>query len=48
VNSLKNEGYDSKHVEAALSALQLSPSLRAETLALEQFLELARCLENLS
>ncbi len=44
VNSLKNEGYDSKHVEAALSTLQLSPSLRAETLALEQFLELARAL----
>lgn len=41
VNSLKNEGYDAKHVEAALTRLRLSPSLRAETLALEQFLELA-------
>jgi 16S rRNA (adenine1518-N6/adenine1519-N6)-dimethyltransferase len=40
VNSLKNEGYDSRHVEAALARLHLSPSLRAETLTLEQFLEL--------
>jgi len=46
VNSLKNEGYDSKHVETALTKLHLSPSLRAETLTLEQFLELAQCMED--
>ena len=46
VNSLKNEGYDSKQVETALAKLHLSPSLRAETLPLEQFLELARCMED--
>ncbi|MFO0698749.1 MAG: 16S rRNA (adenine(1518)-N(6)/adenine(1519)-N(6))-dimethyltransferase RsmA [Nitrospira sp.] len=44
VNSLKNEGYDSKQVEAALTRLHLSPSLRAETLTLEQFLELTHFL----
>lgn len=48
LNSLKNEGYDSKHVETALAKLDLSPSLRAETLTLEQFLALARCLEDLT
>lgn len=46
VNSLKNEGYDSRHVETALAKLQLSPSLRAETLSVQQFLELARCMED--
>ena len=46
VNSLRNEGYDSRLVETALATLHLSPSLRAETLPLEQFLELARCMEN--
>ncbi|HMS84137.1 MAG TPA: 16S rRNA (adenine(1518)-N(6)/adenine(1519)-N(6))-dimethyltransferase RsmA [Nitrospira sp.] len=44
VNSLRNEGYDSKQVEAALTRLHLSPSLRAETLTLEQFLALTRLL----
>lgn len=47
VNSLKNEGYDSRLVETALTRLHLSPSLRAETLTLEQFLELAHCMEDL-
>ncbi|MBS0167794.1 MAG: ribosomal RNA small subunit methyltransferase A [Nitrospira sp.] len=46
VNSLKNEGYDSRLVEAALTKLRLSPSLRAETLTLEQFLELAHWMED--
>lgn len=48
VNSLKNEGYDSKRVEAALTRLHLSPSLRAETLTLEQFLEMAHHMEDLT
>jgi 16S rRNA (adenine1518-N6/adenine1519-N6)-dimethyltransferase len=48
VNSLKNEGYDSKRVEAALIGLHLSPSLRAETLTLEQFLELSHLLGELT
>ncbi len=46
MNSLKNEGYDSRQVETALTRLQLSLSLRAETLTLEQFLELAHCMED--
>jgi 16S rRNA (adenine1518-N6/adenine1519-N6)-dimethyltransferase len=45
VNSLKNEGYDSRPVETALTRLRLSPSLRAETLTLEQFLELAHLMQ---
>lgn len=42
INSLKDQGYDQKLVEAALEALGLSPSLRAETLSIEQFIELTR------
>lgn len=45
VNSLKNEGYDSRQVETALTRLGLSPALRAETLTLEQFLELAHLMQ---
>ena len=48
VNSLKNEGYDSRPVETALTRLQLSSSLRAETLTLEQFLELAHLMQELT
>ena len=48
VNSLKNEGYDSRHAETALARLHLSPSLRAETLTLEQFLELAHYMEDVT
>lgn len=48
VNSLRNEGYDSKQVEAALTRLHLSPSLRAETLTLEQFLEFTHLLGELA
>lgn len=41
VNSLKNQGYDQKHVEAALTALHFPLSLRAETLSLDEFLALS-------
>ena len=42
INSLKDQGYDQKLVAAALEALALSPSLRAEILSIEQFIELTR------
>jgi len=41
-NSLKDEGYEQKLVADALDALTLSPSVRAETLSLEQFIQLTR------
>jgi len=44
INSLKDEGYDQKVVGTALTAHQLSSSVRAEILSLEQFLELTRSL----
>jgi 16S rRNA (adenine1518-N6/adenine1519-N6)-dimethyltransferase len=42
INSLKDQGYDQKLVGAALEALALSPSLRAETFSIGQFIELTR------
>lgn len=42
VNSLRDEGYDQKHVTDALVSLTLSPSTRAEVLSLAQFIELTR------
>lgn len=42
VNSLKDQGYEQKPVAAALNSLALCPSIRAETLSLEQFIELTR------
>ncbi|OQW37896.1 MAG: hypothetical protein A4E19_12020 [Nitrospira sp. SG-bin1] len=42
VNSLKDQGCDQKLLAEALDTLALSPSVRAETLSLEQFAELAR------
>ncbi|MBX3329337.1 MAG: ribosomal RNA small subunit methyltransferase A [Nitrospira sp.] len=44
LNSLKDQGYEQKLVAAALSSLNLSPSIRAEILSIEQFVELTRCL----
>ena len=41
INSLKDQGYDQKQLTGALEALALSPSLRAETLSIKQFVELA-------
>ena len=41
-NSLKDQGYDQKLMGAALEALRLSHSARAETLSIEQFIELIR------
>lgn len=40
VNSLRDQGYDQKHVVAALTALHLSLSIRAEHLSLEDFIAL--------
>jgi 16S rRNA (adenine1518-N6/adenine1519-N6)-dimethyltransferase len=45
INSLRDQGYDQKLVAAALETLALSPSLRAETLSNEQFIELTRRIE---
>jgi 16S rRNA (adenine1518-N6/adenine1519-N6)-dimethyltransferase len=42
VNSLRDQGYDQKHVVAALTALHLSPAIRAENLSLEEFIVLTR------
>lgn len=44
VNSLRDEGYDAPTVAEAVGALRLVPSVRAETLTLEQFMELAQWL----
>lgn len=41
-NSLRDEGYDQKAVAAALQSLSLSPAVRAESLSVEQFLQLTR------
>jgi 16S rRNA (adenine1518-N6/adenine1519-N6)-dimethyltransferase len=42
VNSLRDEGYEPSHVSQALAAIQVVPTVRAEMLTLEQFMELAR------
>ncbi len=42
VNSLKDQGYDQKHVVAALTALHLPLSIRAENLSLDEFIALSR------
>ena len=42
VNSLRDEGYDQDHTTAALTQLHLSPTVRAETLSLEHFIDLSR------
>lgn len=39
-NSLRDEGYEFDRVVEALRALNLSPTVRAETLSVEQFIEL--------
>jgi 16S rRNA (adenine1518-N6/adenine1519-N6)-dimethyltransferase len=44
VNSLKDQGYEQKLVAGALNSLNLSPSIRAEILSIEQFIELTRCI----
>jgi len=44
VNSLRDEGYDQKHVTDVLERLTLSPSVRAEVLSLEQLIQLTRCM----
>jgi len=42
VNSLKDEGYDPAAVSALLKRVNLSPAVRAETIPLATFLEMAR------
>jgi len=42
VNSLRDQGYDQKHVVAALTALHLPLSIRAENLSLDEFIALSR------
>jgi 16S rRNA (adenine1518-N6/adenine1519-N6)-dimethyltransferase len=41
INSLRDEGYDAKAATTAVAAMTLVPAVRAESLALEQFVELA-------
>lgn len=41
VNSLRDEGYEAPIVTEAVAAMRLIPTARAETLTLEQFIELA-------
>jgi 16S rRNA (adenine1518-N6/adenine1519-N6)-dimethyltransferase len=41
-NSLRDEGYDVGKVEMALTTLHLSPTVRAETLSLDQFVTFTR------
>ncbi len=42
INSLKDQGYKQEPVAAVLNSLNLSLSTRAETLSIEQFIELTR------
>jgi 16S rRNA (adenine1518-N6/adenine1519-N6)-dimethyltransferase len=42
VNSLRDEGYEAPIVTESVAAMQLVPTVRAETLTLEQFIELTR------
>jgi 16S rRNA (adenine1518-N6/adenine1519-N6)-dimethyltransferase len=44
VNSLRDEDYEPQRVAAALATMKLVPTVRAETLTLEQFMELSRWL----
>ena len=44
VNSLKNEGYDQIPVIEALQSFALSPTVRAEILSVERFIDLTRVL----
>ncbi len=41
VNSLRHEGYESSNVSEALAAMHVVPTVRAEMLTLDQFMELA-------
>jgi 16S rRNA (adenine1518-N6/adenine1519-N6)-dimethyltransferase len=41
VNSLRDEGYEARTAAAAVAAMQLGSTVRAETLTLGQFMELA-------
>lgn len=45
VNSLRDEGYEQQSVARAMSGLGLPATVRAETLGLEQFIELTKRLE---
>lgn len=42
VNSLRDEGYDQKHIAEVLTQLRIPATARAETLFLEHFVELSR------
>ena len=42
VNSLRDEGYEAQAAVEAVSAMRLLPTVRAETLTLEEFMELFR------
>lgn len=42
VNSLRDQGYEQKVVEEALTTLHFSPSVRAENLSLDEFIALSR------
>ena len=42
VNSLKDQGYEQKRVEAALTTLRFSLSIRAETLSLDELISLSQ------
>ena len=44
VNSLRDEDYEPQRVADALATMKLVPTVRAETLTLEQFMELSRWL----
>jgi len=44
VNSLRDEGYDQARIIDALERLTLAPAVRAETLSLEQLIQLTRCI----
>ncbi|HLZ33577.1 MAG TPA: 16S rRNA (adenine(1518)-N(6)/adenine(1519)-N(6))-dimethyltransferase RsmA [Nitrospira sp.] len=45
VNSLRDEGYEQQNVVRALTGMGISPTTRAETLALDVFIDLTRRLE---
>ncbi len=46
VNSLRDEGYEQQPVVRALTDMGISPTARAETLALDAFIDLTRRLDD--
>ncbi len=44
-NSLRDQGYEPGHITSALKRVGIAPSRRAETLSIDQFVQLARAIQ---